>query len=239
MAQRSLALLTTLTLTIIPAAQAAASGELMFGCWTRPACGKVCKLVCGTTKLTAECYGAECEQICVPGPSRQGCKHCASCCGDCTAEPCGCCNQCPPCTPECKFCWFEWCPPVCSQPRTVKRLVKFAAQKEICWYHWEVVDACDCDCEDACGPGCGCGCAYKPVPPDAQIGDTLEVSDQERAQVAAWLTTRQGAVRQAEANSTTTGALPQSAQSNTAAGDKAAQPLAKKLTGLFPRGDQP
>src|SRR5215211_4736760 len=30
----------------------------------RPACGKVCKLVCETKKLTAICYGSESKDIC-------------------------------------------------------------------------------------------------------------------------------------------------------------------------------
>src|SRR3989304_2141859 len=57
-------------------------GELMFGCATRPACGKVCRLVCETKTLTSTCYGSECDTICIPGPSRRGCKHfCTKSCG--------------------------------------------------------------------------------------------------------------------------------------------------------------
>jgi hypothetical protein len=223
MAQRSIALLlTTLALTVIPAAQAAADGELVFGCWTRPACGKVCKLVCETTTLVSTCYGAECKQICVPGPSQQGCKHCAACCGSCEPGLA--------CPPKCLFCWYDWCPCRCAQPRSVKKLTKYEAEKEICWYHWEVVDAC------GCGEG-ACACVYKPAPPDAQIGDTLAVSDEERAQVAAWQATPggEGAVRPAAAVSATSHDAPQSSSPNATAGDEAALPLRQKLTGLFRR----
>ena len=45
---------------------------------SRSACGKVCKLVCETKKFTAIGYGSECKDICIPEPSRKGCKHCAN-----------------------------------------------------------------------------------------------------------------------------------------------------------------
>src|SRR5262245_40515370 len=70
---------------------------------SRPACGKLCKLVCETKKLTAICYGCDCKDMCVPGPSRQGCKHCATC-DACSANP-GDCRSTPP---KCEFCWRDW-----------------------------------------------------------------------------------------------------------------------------------
>jgi hypothetical protein len=236
MAQRSMALLlSALALVFVPSTRAAANGELMFGCWTRPACGKVCKLVCENTTLTVICYGAECKQICVPGPSQPGCKHCAACCGECEPGVA--------CPPKCEFCWRDWCSCGCAQPRSVKMLTKYEAQKEICWYHWEVVDGCNCGCGgNGRGPSCGCGCVYKPAPADAQVGDTLELSEEERAQVATWNATRQEttAVRQAGALSATGGAVPQSSQSDATASDDAPQSLMQKLSGLFRRGgDQP
>src|SRR4051794_16445130 len=71
----------------------------------RPACGKLCKLVCETKTLTAIGYGNECKSICLPGPSRPGCKHYAVCCGKCKHNPCTCCDE---SAPKCEFCWRDW-----------------------------------------------------------------------------------------------------------------------------------
>ncbi len=226
MSPKPIALLATLALTLLPALDAGAKGELTYGCWTRPACGKVCKLVCETTTLTSTCYGAECDQVCLPPPSCPGCKHCAACCGTCEPDVV--------CPPKCLFCWRDWCPTGCSKPISVKKLVKYQAEREVCWYHWEVVDACGCGCGcgDVCEPECGCGCVYKPAPEGAEIGDSLELSNDERAQVAAWKEARgeSESVQQVAALSTT----------DDSAASETPQPLWKKLGSLFPRpADQP
>ena len=183
---------TALLICIQPPSPANGS-DFIVGCRTRPACGKVCKLVCETAKLTAVCYGCESAEICVPGPSRPGCKHCQSCCGDdcCAAGACHCgpggCRDCRDKGPECKFCWRDWIACGCAKPRTVKVLTKYQAEKEICWYHWEVVDAACCGCVaenavDAAGYGDGPQSLefYKPAPPQAQLGDVLPLSSDER-----------------------------------------------------------
>src|SRR3954447_7157104 len=86
---------------------------------TRPACGKVCKLVCETKKITAIGYGNECKSICLPPPSQPGCKHCACCCGEVKCEPGQCCQ---PAAPKFEFCWRNWFACGCGCPRTVKVL---------------------------------------------------------------------------------------------------------------------
>ena len=161
--------------------------------WSRPACGKVCKLVCETKTLTATCYGCECKEICIPDPSRQGCKHCAVCYGKCAADSCADCQDHPP---KCQFCWRDWFACGCAQPRSVRVLTKYQAEKEICWYHWEVVDATCCDCVSKNGPA---GAAetnptklagrtiYKPAPENAELGDVLPVSEEEWVKLAAVL----------------------------------------------------
>lgn len=204
-------LLGALVASGVMAAQPGAAGELMYGCMTRPACGKVCKLVCETKTLTVTCYGCECEQICIPGPSQAGCKHCSTnccngvcgrgydcgyndlgcdivdCCGSCGCG-CGCDDGCCNHAPKCEFCWRDWCACGCARPRTVKKLTKYEAQKEICWYHWEVVDSCCCGCccgcDDARGCADGCDCVYKEAPAAAKIGDTFELSAEEQAEIA-------------------------------------------------------
>src|SRR5690349_4966148 len=69
-------LLVAIGLNIVAAARA----EHCSMDWSRPACGKVCKLVSETKKITAIGYGNECKSICLPPPSEPGCKHCDCCC---------------------------------------------------------------------------------------------------------------------------------------------------------------
>src|SRR6476660_5765377 len=107
-----------------------------------PTSGKVCKIVCETKKLTSICYGSDSKDFCIPEPSRRGCKHCAECYGKAPSDTCNC-NS---CQPKCEFCWRDWFACGCAQPRTVRVLTKYQAEKKICWYHWEVLDAACCDC---------------------------------------------------------------------------------------------
>ena len=173
----------------------ASAVDLIYGHWARPACGKVCKLVCGTEPLVSTCYACECAEICVPPPSRPGRKHCATCC-DCEPKDADgqCCPQrCCEKGPKCEFCWRDWVACGCARPRTVKVLTKYQAEKEICWYHWEVVDTAECDCvpddeqtaaKGSPGPRNN---IYKPAPPDAAVGDALPLSDEERDHVTSFL----------------------------------------------------
>jgi hypothetical protein len=160
---------------------------------SRPACGKVCKLVCETKKLTSICYGCECKAICLPEPSREGCKHCAVCYGKCASDACGGCQSCPP---KCEFCWRDWFACGCAEPRSVRVLTKYQAEKNICWYHWEVVDAACCDCVDPSGPAGveeknakkqAKRTIYKSAPENAQLGAVLPVSEEEWVKLAAVL----------------------------------------------------
>ena len=230
---RPVTLFALLALVLLPAAPAAAKGELIFGCWTRPACGKVCKLVCETTTLTSTCYGVKCEQTCIPGRSYPGCKHCAACCGKCEPGLI--------CLPKCLFCWRDWCPTTCGVPISVKKLTKYQAEREVRSYHWEVVDACrcgcGCECGDECSPGgrpdCGCGCVYKPAPEGANIGDSLDLTEDERAQVAAWITAHASPTAVQPASATDDGKDVAAIASAEAAVDQPAQPLWQRLGAMF------
>jgi hypothetical protein len=107
--------------------------------------------------------------------------------------------------PRCEFCWWDWTPCGCGKPRKIKVLTKYEAVREICSYHWEVVDACSCGCAEGCDGSCeaccgACDCAavngkaaksrciYKPAPEDAEIGAVLAVSEAERIELVAFLT---------------------------------------------------
>ncbi len=157
----------------------------------RPACGKVCKLVCESKKLVSIGYGSECKQICVPGPSEPGCEHCACCCGERKCDPCACCQ---PTAPLFKFCWRDWCLCSCAQPRSIKVLTKYQLEKKVRWYHWEVVDANCCKCahaiNDPTSDNGTVGSADEPAiikaaPENAKIGDSLSISTEERTKLAA------------------------------------------------------
>jgi hypothetical protein len=152
----------------------ATAGDLMYGCRSRPACGKACRLVCDTTTLTAIGYGCECKAICIPGPSQSGCKHCETrCCCDDDVKGC---------RPKMEFCWYDWFACGCARPRTVKVLTKYQAEKTIPSYHWEVVDCCSCGCCPR-----GCHCVYKSAPPEAAVGEVLALSVDEQVEVTNYL----------------------------------------------------
>ena len=177
---------------ILCAAQATLAQEFCLD-MSRPTCGKVCKLVCDTKKLTSIGFGSECKSICIPEPSRAGCKHCAVCYGKSDGKPC---DGCPNCPPKCEFCWRDWFACGCAQPRTVRVLTKYQAEKKICWYHWEVVDAACCDCVNPNDPTSPAEkntvkhagrAIYKAAPDDAQLGETIQVSEEEWVKLAAML----------------------------------------------------
>src|SRR3972149_5550574 len=177
--KRKRAVMRTIGLVIVVAVvsqaviRPAAADELMYGCRSRPACGKACKLVCDTTTLIAVVYGCECQEICIPGPSRRGCKHCETrCCCD---------DEIKGCRPKIEFCWYDWFACGCARPRTVRVLTKYQAEKEVPSYHWEVVDGCNCCCPGACH------CVYKPAPPEAQVGDVLALRADEQGQLASYV----------------------------------------------------
>src|SRR5688500_7438152 len=75
-------------------------------CGHAGACQKVCRLVCETKKVEVTCWGCKCEDFCVPGPSKPGCKHCETVCEFCN-EGCdaNAVHSCPQ-----KFVWTEWIP---------------------------------------------------------------------------------------------------------------------------------
>jgi hypothetical protein len=164
---------------------AARAGEMTYGCATRPACGKICKLVCETKKLQAVGYGYKCESICIPSRSRRGCKHCdTTCCAGDDLEGCA---------PKIEFCWYDWFACGCATPRTVKVLTKYQAERKIDSFHWEVVDASCCDSVTQAGRPTNNGCVYKPAPTDAQLGDVLAVSEQEWDELAPMINPTQAA----------------------------------------------
>lgn len=140
------------------AAIASTHAEVTFGCdhcgQVCP-CQKTCRLVCETKKVEITCWGCKCEDFCVPGPSKPGCKHCEWVCEECHAG----------CDPDAihtqakKFVWTEWIPG-CATMHTRKKLMKKTITKTIPSYKWVVENLC---------PHCQAHAQSAPVPVGTEI----------------------------------------------------------------------
>lgn len=119
------------TATVAPS-RAHAGGCQHCGCDT--ACNKVCRLVCEEKKVTVTCWGCKCEDFCVPGPSKPGCKNCDLVCETCD-NPDAIMAQ-----PK-KFVWTEWIPG-CATVHTRKKLMKRTVVKTVPSYKWVVENLC-------------------------------------------------------------------------------------------------
>jgi hypothetical protein len=118
------------------------------------ACQKVCRLVCENKKVEVTCWGCKCEDFCIPGPSKRGCKHCDTVCEFC--------DDCDPnavhAQPK-KFVWYDWMPG-CATIHTRKKLVKQTVTKTVPSYKWVVEDLC---------PQCVASAESAPVPAGTDI----------------------------------------------------------------------
>jgi hypothetical protein len=152
-------------------------------CGCQSHCGKVCRVICDKKKVTTVTYRCECEDFCVPGPSKKCGTHC-ECEPDC----------CSPCGKICKKV-TDWLP-TCAQVRTKHKLIKHETTKEVPSYKWVVENRCE-----KCGGG-GDGMApsggkdaapaptpapTKPAPKNAKVGDEYPLSEAELKQVSAVL----------------------------------------------------
>lgn len=132
-------------------------------CGCQANCQKVCRLVVEEKKVAVTCWGCECEDFCLPGPSCRGDKNVACVCADCDKDG--------PVSQPKKFVWYDWIPNPCAQVHTKKKLMKKTVNKTVPSYKWVVEDLCS-DCEQKCvgaplTPG-----AEVPAPPVA--GATLK-----------------------------------------------------------------
>jgi hypothetical protein len=105
-----------LALASVPAT--ALAGDCCAHCGCHSNCCKVCRLVCETKKVTKPEYGCECEDFCVPGPSK--------------------------CTIECDECGHKTkvYTPCCASVHTRTKLTKKDVTKEVKSYKWVVEDLC-------------------------------------------------------------------------------------------------
>lgn len=101
------------------------------------ACQKVCHLVCEEKKVVVTCWGCKCEDFCVPGPSKPGCKQCETVCEFCGED-----DSKEICVRPKKFGWREWCPG-CASVYTKKKLMRRTITKKVPSYKWVIEDLCE------------------------------------------------------------------------------------------------
>jgi len=100
-------------------------------------CGDGCYTpVSKDREIKVKCFACECKDVCLPGPSRRGCKNCD--CVDCAKGSKGCCAS----GDSKKISWFDWCPG-CARKRTKKHLMMKTVKKKVCGFEWKAGGACD------------------------------------------------------------------------------------------------
>lgn len=129
-------------------------------CGRDSGCRKVCRLVCEDRKITKVCWGRQCEDFCVPGPTWCGKKHCEMVCTEC-ANP----ND-PKAvtTGPSPLVWRDWIPGRCACVHTRARLMKKTVTKTVPSYKWQVEYLC-AGCEEGCTPVTHPADALIPPPP--------------------------------------------------------------------------
>jgi hypothetical protein len=143
--RRILALAILLVLAL--AVRAAAGEGCCAHCGCADGCQKVCRLVEEDKKVETICWGCKCEDFCVHGPSKRGCKHCKDVCETCD-DGCDC--EATHAEPK-KFVWYDWIPG-CAKVHTRKKLMKKVVVTKVPSFKWVVEDLCpkcDADCESA------------------------------------------------------------------------------------------
>lgn len=105
------------------------------GCYD--GCHSVCRLVKEEKKVETICWASQCEDFCVPCPSKRGCKNCLEIdCGERPEDEC-----CEWCCPPPRLVWFDWIPG-CAKIFTKRKLMKKVVTTKIPSYKWVVEDLC-------------------------------------------------------------------------------------------------
>ena len=104
-------------------------------------CRKVCRLVCEDREIEAVCWGCQCEDFCVPGPSTPCCQDCEKICGACP----GCKGEGVYAEPR-ELLWTRWLPGCTARISTKKKLMRRIETRKVPGYKWVVEDLC-ADCE--------------------------------------------------------------------------------------------
>lgn len=140
----TLALLTAGVACLVAYASAVAGDRGCSHCGRKCDCEKVCRLIVEEKKVDVVCWGCQCEDFCVPGPSQRGCENCETVCDFCVAAKPG-----DPAAKPKKFVWYDWTPSCHADVFTRKKLMKKTVTKTVPRYQWVVEDLCP-HCERQC-----------------------------------------------------------------------------------------
>lgn len=92
-------------------------------------CERVCRAIVGTKTVLKVSYTVECEEFCIPGPSK--------CCGshwECDGNASAGCTQ--------RHRVFDWIPNSCGKICTKRKLVKIETPTQVPSYQWVVEHVC-------------------------------------------------------------------------------------------------
>ena len=116
-------------------------------------CRKVCRLVREEKKITTVCWGMECEDFCVPGPSTPDCKQDAFVSPKMAEDK-------EICARPKRIVWTSWLPGCSGDIYTKRKLMKKTVTKSVPSFKWVVEDRC---------PECIAMCEPVDVPEGSQI----------------------------------------------------------------------
>ena len=149
------AIFLALTMLIHFAGHAYAGEGCCAQCGRTGACQKVCRVVSEDRKIETVCWGYQCEDFCVPGRSKPGCRHCETVCGSCpTADD----PEAPFAKPK-KSTWTNWFPGS-AHVYTKKKLMKKVVTRTVPGSKWVVEDLCT---------QCAANCRGVEVQPGAKV----------------------------------------------------------------------
>jgi hypothetical protein len=112
-------------------------------CGCAASCRKVCRLVYEDKKVEVVCWGCKCEEFCVAGPSKPGCKRC-----DCVCTTCDEGADSNVCAKPKRFVWFDWLPG-CAHVHTRTKLMRKTVTVTVPSHKWIIEDLC-ADCRASC-----------------------------------------------------------------------------------------
>jgi len=104
-------------------------------CGCENSCTKVCRLVKEEKKITSTCWGYECEDFCIPGPSEPECEHFETI--DCRDK-----ESKKVCAEPKKLTWISWIPGSCTEVKTKRKQMKKTVTKKVPSFKWVVEDLC-------------------------------------------------------------------------------------------------
>lgn len=147
-------------------------------CGCDDGCQKVCRVICEVKKVPKITYDCECEDVCVPGPSR-----CTTVCDECGHKQ-------------------KVFTPTCGKVYTRTKVVKHETFEEKCTYRWVVERLC-CGCAQRCAAADRAAAAENPEL--AARAATLPLAPSPSTPLSPATEARQASFEQAESNSDATG----------------------------------